>query len=69
MATAFIQYNRNIVFYIADEYMQLLFHYIKNEIVKPQYNFVNKEDLIFNLTFHIEGYSGGMLTLGWGGEI
>ena len=65
MSTVPIKYNGNLGFEIADEFMQLLFHYIKEEIVKPQYNLTNKEDLISGLTFEINGYSSGNLSLRW----
>ncbi|WP_291119049.1 hypothetical protein [Flavobacterium sp. UBA6135] len=65
MSTVSITYNGNPGFEIADEFMQLLFHYIKEEVVKPQYNLTNKEDLISGLTFEINGYSSGNLSLRW----
>jgi hypothetical protein len=65
MSTVPIKYNGNSGFEIADEFMQLLFHYIKEEVVKPQYILTKKEDLISGLTFEINGYSSGNLSLRW----
>lgn len=69
MAKNFIQFNGNIGFWIPKVYMQLLFHYVNDEISKPYCNFVQKNQLIYNLQFHIDGYSAGFLSLDWKGYL
>lgn len=69
MSESFIKYDGRKGFWIEEVFMQLLFHYINNELIKPQYSFINKDNILFNSQFHLDGYSRGILSLGWTNEI
>lgn len=53
-------------FWIAEHFMQIMYHYIYKELVKPEYIFTDKEDFLYETRFHIDGYSTGIMWLGWG---
>jgi hypothetical protein len=65
MATTFIDYQNNKGFYIAETFMQLAWHYVLQEIIKPQYSFANKEDLVEDFQQDIDGIHAGYLVLSW----
>lgn len=52
-------------FWIAEHFMQIMFHYIYEELVKPEYVFTDKEEFLYVTRFHIDGYSTGIMWLGW----
>ena len=52
-------------FWIHEIYMQLAYFYIYDELVKQQYIITNKDDLLYSIKFHIDGYSTGSMSLGW----
>lgn len=52
-------------FWIAENFMQIMYHYIYEELVKPEYIFTDKEKFLYETRFHIDGYSTGIMWLGW----
>ena len=65
MATAFIQYKNGKGFDIAEDFMQLVFYYIYEELIKSQYSFTKKNLFIMDFESVINGYQSSYLTLGW----
>ncbi|UIR56366.1 hypothetical protein LZQ00_00725 [Sphingobacterium sp. SRCM116780] len=65
MSATFIEYNYNKGFWVEEEFMQLVYCYICDELKKIQYNLTNKDDLLYSIKFHIDGYSTGSMSLGW----
>ena len=65
MAVTFIDYQNNKGFYIHENYIQLAFMYIYPEMQKPQYNFTNKPDLLYDCESIINGIRSGYLVLSW----
>lgn len=65
MATTFIDYQNNKGFYISETFMQLTWHYVLQEIIKPQYSFADKDDLIEDFQQDIDGIHAGYLVLSW----
>jgi len=65
MGTTFISINKNKGFYIAETFMQLVFHYIYVEAQKPEYLITNKAQFLDDMKFKIDGYAASYLTLGW----
>jgi hypothetical protein len=64
-----ITYKEDKGFWIEEVFMQLIYHYIYDELIKPQYNVPNKNQLLDEIKFHIDGYSTGVMSLGWYGFI
>lgn len=52
-------------FWIPDLDMQLMLYYIYGEMVKPQYHFTQKTELLRETDFLVQGYAFGELWLGW----
>ena len=69
MATTFIKYQNNKGFYIAESFMQLVFHYIHQEIIKPEYNFTNKQEIIESMEDDINGLTKTYLVLMWHNDL
>lgn len=65
MATTKIEYNSDKGFWINELYMQLAYCYVYDELKKIQYNITNKDDLLYSIKFHIDGYSTGSMSLAW----
>lgn len=65
MPDTFVTYKENKGFYIAESFMQLTWYYVLQEIINPQYNFVNKQDLIEDFQQDIDGIHAGYLVLSW----
>jgi len=65
MADTKITYKGNKGFWVHELYMQLAYCYIYDELKKIQYNITNKDDLLYSIKFHIDGYSTGSMSLGW----
>ncbi|QIH35521.1 hypothetical protein [Sphingobacterium sp. DR205] len=65
MATTFIDYKDDKGFYIAETFMQLVTHYIYEEAKKEQYIFSNKEDILEDMEWDINGIHAGYLVLMW----
>lgn len=64
-----ITYKEDKGFWIEEVFMQLIYHYIYDELIKPEYNVPNKNQLLDEIKFHIDGYSTGVMSLGWYGFI
>lgn len=58
-------YSQNKGFWIHEIYMQLVMHYIHQELIKTQYNFSNKQDLVDDLEDNINGICSGYIGLNW----
>lgn len=69
MATTFIEYKDHKGFWIHESFMQLAFHFIYDEIKKTEYNLTNKNQLLEEIKFQIDGYSCGSMSLGWYGFV
>jgi hypothetical protein len=69
MAISKMKYIENKGFWISESFMQLTWHYVLQEIIKPQYNFVNKQDLIEDFQQDIDGIHAGYLGLMWDNDI
>jgi hypothetical protein len=65
MSTTLIEYNNGKGFWIHEIYMQLAYCYIYEELKKPQNTVTNKNQLLYEIQFHIDGYSTGIMSLGW----
>lgn len=65
MSTTFIELKDNKGFYIHESFMQLAYCYLYTELEKSLYNISNKDDLLYSIRFHIDGYSSGIMSLGW----
>ncbi|MEN2401525.1 hypothetical protein GKZ90_0017165 [Flavobacterium sp. MC2016-06] len=57
--------GNNLGFWVHEIYMQLAYCYIYDELIKPQYSIINKDDMLYSIKFHIDGYSTGIMSLGW----
>lgn len=64
MPTCKIQY-KNKGFLIEEFFMQTMYCYIYHELIKDKYVFSKKDDLLYSIKFHIDGYSTGIMWLGW----
>lgn len=69
MATTKIVYKENKGFWINESFMQLAYCYIYEELKKSQYTVTNKNQLLDEIKFHIDGYSTGIMSLGWYGFV
>lgn len=65
MAETKIDYKNGKGFWIAESFIQLSWHYVLQEIIKPQYIFVNKQDLIEDFQQDLDGIHAGYLVLSW----
>lgn len=65
MSDTKITNGNNIGFWVHEIYMQLAYCYIYDELIKPQYSITNKDDILYSIKFHIDGYSTGIMSLGW----
>lgn len=59
MGQTLVEYEKDKGFWIAETMMQLVLHYILQEMEKPEHLIPNKSDLLEDTKFHINGYSGG----------
>jgi len=69
MADCKITYSQGKGFWISETFMQLVLHYIYEELVKPQYTLPNKALFLEDMDFKINGHADGYMTLGWGNFI
>lgn len=65
MAKTFIDYQNNKGFWITESFMQLVWCYVLQEIIKPQYNFTNKQEIVEDIELDINGIHSGYLVLTW----
>jgi hypothetical protein len=65
MAKTFIDYQNNKGFWITESFMQLVWCYVFQEIIKPQYNFTNKQEIVEDIELDINGIHSGYLVLTW----
>ena len=65
MAVTFIEYQNNKGFYIHEDFMQLAFFYIYEEMRKPNYQFSHKSDLLYDCEAIINGHRSSYLVLNW----
>ena len=65
MAVTFIEYQNNKGFYIHEDFMQLAFFYIYEEMRKPNYQFSHKSDLLYDCEAIINGRRSSYLVLNW----
>jgi len=65
MADSKMVYKGDKGFWIHESFMQLAFHYIYDELIKTPYDLALKNDLLYSMKFHIDGYSSGSMSLGW----
>ncbi|SDJ21432.1 hypothetical protein [Chryseobacterium jejuense] len=65
MPTSKMSYKEDKGFWIEESFMQLVFHYIYKELIKSQYNLTNKNQLLEEMKFDIDGYTTGSMSLGW----
>lgn len=65
MSDTKITNGNNLGFWVQEIYMQLAYCYIYDELIKPQYSLTNKDDMLYSIKFHVDGYSTGIMSLGW----
>ncbi|MGN7866994.1 hypothetical protein [Chryseobacterium sp. 22458] len=64
MGKTLVEYEKDKGFWISESMMQLVLHYILEEAEKPECSLPDKEDLVMDLKFHINGYSRGYMSVG-----
>ncbi len=65
MPVSKITFKQNKGFWIEETFMQLVYHYIHEELIKPQYILTNKNRLLKSTKDRINGYFIGSMSLGW----
>ena len=60
-----IVFEKNEGFWIHEIYMQLVYCYIYKELSKSEYSITKKDDMLYSIKFHIDGWSTGIMSLGW----
>jgi hypothetical protein len=60
-----IVFENNEGFWIHEIYMQLVYCYIYTELSKSEYSITKKDDMLYSIKFHIDGWSTGIMALGW----
>jgi len=65
MPVSKITYKQNIGFWVEETFMQLMYHYIHEQLVKPQYLVKDKHILLKSIRDRINGYFIGSMSLGW----
>lgn len=63
-ATTLIKY-KNKGFWINENFMQLLFNYLYEEVQKSEYVFLDKNDLLDDLKEGVKGWYKGYFALSW----
>jgi hypothetical protein len=69
MNADFIDYRDNKGFYISNIFMQLLIHYINEELKKSQHIFTNKNKFLYDNESIISGVRAGYFALTWDSTI
>jgi len=69
MATTFIKYQNNKGFHITESFMQLAFYYIHQEIILPNYVFINKQEIIESMEDDINGSTKTYFVLMWHNDL
>lgn len=65
MPVSKITYKQNKGFWVEEIFMQLVYHYIHEELIKPQYLVKDKHILLKSIRDRINGYFIGIMSLGW----
>ena len=63
MADTKITYKENKGFWLTESFTQLTLYYISQEIAKPQHNIPNKQELLNDLDFDIQGHTRGYMSI------
>ena len=70
MAVTYIDYKDDKGFYIVEDAMELAFQYIYKELKKEEvYSFTNKEGLLQDAEYNVNGWCRGYLVLMWHEEL
>jgi hypothetical protein len=64
MGKTLVEYEKNKGFWISESIMQLVLHYIIEEIEKSELPIPNQSDLLMDLKFHVNGYSRSYMSVG-----
>lgn len=65
MPVSKITYKQNKGFWVEETFMQLVYHYVHEELVNPQYLVTNKSTLLKSIKDRVNGYFIGIMSLGW----
>jgi len=69
MSQTKIEYEGGKGFWINEVFVQLAFHFIYDEMLKPSYVFTNKPDLLYDCLAIINGHRSGVLVLNWDDDL